>query len=114
MEAVLAPAKGEGEEVCSQEAHRVHQILLFIFYCGRHPPPQIVIVTLLTRSYNLTCSYSFTFISPEAIGRIIGGVRPITCILDPCPFWLIKEARSGLWPGGTDGLDKGEQVEILP
>lgn len=32
----------------------------------------------------------------EDVDRILGGIRPTTCILDLWPSWLIKLARMGL------------------
>lgn len=32
-------------------------------------------------------------VSPEDMNRTVGEVKPITCRLDPCPAWLIKEAN---------------------
>ncbi|XP_067320839.1 uncharacterized protein [Anolis sagrei] len=39
---------------------------------------------------------SFQFVKPEDVDKILGGMRPTTSILDPCPSWLLKEARGGL------------------
>lgn len=39
---------------------------------------------------------TFQLVQPEDVNRIRGGARLATCILDPCPFWLIKAARDGL------------------
>nr|XP_060618433.1 uncharacterized protein LOC132767443 [Anolis sagrei ordinatus] len=39
---------------------------------------------------------SFQLVKPEDVDKILGGMRPTTCILDPCPSWLLKEARGGL------------------
>lgn len=36
------------------------------------------------------------FISPGDMDRIVGGARPTSSMLDPCRFWLGKEARGGL------------------
>uniref|UniRef100_A0A803SN06 Reverse transcriptase domain-containing protein n=1 Tax=Anolis carolinensis TaxID=28377 RepID=A0A803SN06_ANOCA len=39
---------------------------------------------------------SFQLVQPEDVDKVLGEVRATTCILDPCPSWLIKEARGGL------------------
>lgn len=38
----------------------------------------------------------FGLTSPEDMGRIVGGVRPTTGILNPCASWLIKDTRGRL------------------
>lgn len=38
----------------------------------------------------------FVLISLKDVDGFVGGIRPTTIILDPCPSFLIKEARGGL------------------
>ena len=40
---------------------------------------------------------------PEDAGRLLGEVKATTSVLDPCPSWLIKEAKEGLaeWVKGA-------------
>ncbi|CAI7935045.1 Hypothetical predicted protein [Podarcis lilfordi] len=42
----------------------------------------------------------FQSVTPEDVDRLLGRVKPTTCLLDPCPSWLIKAGREGL----SDGL----------
>uniref|UniRef100_A0A803T782 Reverse transcriptase domain-containing protein n=1 Tax=Anolis carolinensis TaxID=28377 RepID=A0A803T782_ANOCA len=39
---------------------------------------------------------SFQLVELEDVDKILGEARPTTCILDPCPSWLVREARGGL------------------
>uniref|UniRef100_A0A803TYG3 Reverse transcriptase domain-containing protein n=1 Tax=Anolis carolinensis TaxID=28377 RepID=A0A803TYG3_ANOCA len=39
---------------------------------------------------------SFQLVELEDVDKILGEVRLTTCILDPCPSWLVREARGGL------------------
>uniref|UniRef100_A0A803THC7 Reverse transcriptase domain-containing protein n=1 Tax=Anolis carolinensis TaxID=28377 RepID=A0A803THC7_ANOCA len=39
---------------------------------------------------------SFQLVQPEDVDKVLGEVRATTCILDPCPSWLVREARGGL------------------
>uniref|UniRef100_A0A803T6B3 Reverse transcriptase domain-containing protein n=1 Tax=Anolis carolinensis TaxID=28377 RepID=A0A803T6B3_ANOCA len=39
---------------------------------------------------------SFQLVELEDADKILGKARPTTCILDPCPSWLVREARGGL------------------
>uniref|UniRef100_A0A803TBP9 Reverse transcriptase domain-containing protein n=1 Tax=Anolis carolinensis TaxID=28377 RepID=A0A803TBP9_ANOCA len=39
---------------------------------------------------------SFQLVQPEDVDKVLGAVRATTCILDPCPSWLVREARGGL------------------
>lgn len=32
----------------------------------------------------------FQVMQPEDVDKILGGVKSTTCMLDPCPSWLIK------------------------
>uniref|UniRef100_A0A803TP95 Reverse transcriptase domain-containing protein n=1 Tax=Anolis carolinensis TaxID=28377 RepID=A0A803TP95_ANOCA len=38
----------------------------------------------------------FQLVQPEDVDKVLGEVRATTCILDPCPSWLVREARGGL------------------
>uniref|UniRef100_A0A803TNY3 Reverse transcriptase domain-containing protein n=1 Tax=Anolis carolinensis TaxID=28377 RepID=A0A803TNY3_ANOCA len=40
--------------------------------------------------------YSFQLVQPDDVDKVLGAVRATTCILDPCPSWLIKLAGGGL------------------
>ncbi|XP_062835007.1 uncharacterized protein LOC134298508 [Anolis carolinensis] len=39
---------------------------------------------------------SFQLVELEDVDKVLGEVRATTCILDPCPSWLVREARGGL------------------
>uniref|UniRef100_A0A803TBI4 Reverse transcriptase domain-containing protein n=1 Tax=Anolis carolinensis TaxID=28377 RepID=A0A803TBI4_ANOCA len=39
---------------------------------------------------------SFQLVELEDVDKIFGEARPTTCVLDPCPSWLVREARGGL------------------
>uniref|UniRef100_A0A803THP9 ribonuclease H n=1 Tax=Anolis carolinensis TaxID=28377 RepID=A0A803THP9_ANOCA len=39
---------------------------------------------------------SFQLVELEDMDKILGEARPTTCILDPCPSWLVREVRGGL------------------
>uniref|UniRef100_R4GD80 Reverse transcriptase domain-containing protein n=1 Tax=Anolis carolinensis TaxID=28377 RepID=R4GD80_ANOCA len=39
---------------------------------------------------------SFQSVLLEDVDKVLGEVRATTCILDPCPSWLVREARGGL------------------
>uniref|UniRef100_A0A803SUT5 Reverse transcriptase domain-containing protein n=1 Tax=Anolis carolinensis TaxID=28377 RepID=A0A803SUT5_ANOCA len=39
---------------------------------------------------------SFQFVQPDDVDKILGAVRATTCVLDPCPSWLLKQASGGL------------------
>uniref|UniRef100_A0A803TE01 ribonuclease H n=1 Tax=Anolis carolinensis TaxID=28377 RepID=A0A803TE01_ANOCA len=39
---------------------------------------------------------SFQLIDLEDADKVLGEARATTCILDPCPSWLVREARGGL------------------
>uniref|UniRef100_A0A803TS28 Reverse transcriptase domain-containing protein n=1 Tax=Anolis carolinensis TaxID=28377 RepID=A0A803TS28_ANOCA len=39
---------------------------------------------------------SFQSVQPEDVDKVLGEARATTCILEPCPSWLVKEARGGL------------------
>uniref|UniRef100_A0A803TVM8 Reverse transcriptase domain-containing protein n=1 Tax=Anolis carolinensis TaxID=28377 RepID=A0A803TVM8_ANOCA len=39
---------------------------------------------------------SLQSVQPEDVDKVLGEARATTCILDPCPSWLVKEARGGL------------------
>uniref|UniRef100_A0A670ISM5 Reverse transcriptase domain-containing protein n=1 Tax=Podarcis muralis TaxID=64176 RepID=A0A670ISM5_PODMU len=41
----------------------------------------------------------FQSVTPEDVDRLLGRVKPTTCLLDPCPSWLIKVNREGLGDG---------------
>lgn len=38
----------------------------------------------------------FLLIQPDGVDRICGALRLTSCMLDRCPFWLIKVARASL------------------
>uniref|UniRef100_A0A670INB5 Reverse transcriptase domain-containing protein n=1 Tax=Podarcis muralis TaxID=64176 RepID=A0A670INB5_PODMU len=42
----------------------------------------------------------FQSVTSEDVDRLLGKVKPTTCLLDPCPSWLIKAS----WEGLGDGL----------
>ncbi|XP_062839868.1 uncharacterized protein LOC134299860 [Anolis carolinensis] len=39
---------------------------------------------------------SFQLVELKDVDKVLGEVRATTCILDPCPSWLMREARGGL------------------
>ncbi|KAF7238948.1 N-terminal EF-hand calcium-binding protein 3 [Varanus komodoensis] len=41
----------------------------------------------------------FQLLRPDDVGKVLGRVRPTTCLLDPCPSWLINNSkhRIGTW-----------------
>uniref|UniRef100_A0A803TQ40 Reverse transcriptase domain-containing protein n=1 Tax=Anolis carolinensis TaxID=28377 RepID=A0A803TQ40_ANOCA len=39
---------------------------------------------------------SFQLVELEDVDKVLGEARATTCILDPCPSWLVREARGGL------------------
>uniref|UniRef100_A0A670IP01 Reverse transcriptase domain-containing protein n=1 Tax=Podarcis muralis TaxID=64176 RepID=A0A670IP01_PODMU len=41
----------------------------------------------------------FQSVTFEDVDRLLGKVKPTTCLLDPCPSWLIKASREGLGDG---------------
>uniref|UniRef100_A0A670II27 Reverse transcriptase domain-containing protein n=1 Tax=Podarcis muralis TaxID=64176 RepID=A0A670II27_PODMU len=41
----------------------------------------------------------FQSVTSEDVDRLLGQVKPTTCLLDPCPSWLIKASREGLGDG---------------
>uniref|UniRef100_A0A670II88 Reverse transcriptase domain-containing protein n=1 Tax=Podarcis muralis TaxID=64176 RepID=A0A670II88_PODMU len=41
----------------------------------------------------------FQSVTSEDVDRLLGKVKPTTCLLDPCPSWLIKVSREGLGDG---------------
>uniref|UniRef100_A0A670HMU9 Reverse transcriptase domain-containing protein n=1 Tax=Podarcis muralis TaxID=64176 RepID=A0A670HMU9_PODMU len=41
----------------------------------------------------------FQPVTSEDVDRLLGRVKPTTCLLDPCPSWLIKASREGLGDG---------------
>uniref|UniRef100_A0A670JM86 Reverse transcriptase domain-containing protein n=1 Tax=Podarcis muralis TaxID=64176 RepID=A0A670JM86_PODMU len=41
----------------------------------------------------------FQSVTSEDVDRLLGRVKPTTCLLDPCPSWLIKASREGLGDG---------------
>lgn len=53
---------------------------------------------------------SFQLIQAEDVDRILGGVRPVSCVLDLSPSWLIQDARAGLldWLGTLIPGDRGK------
>uniref|UniRef100_A0A670JC50 Reverse transcriptase domain-containing protein n=1 Tax=Podarcis muralis TaxID=64176 RepID=A0A670JC50_PODMU len=41
----------------------------------------------------------FQSVTSKDVDRLLGRVKPTTCLLDPCPSWLIKASREGLGDG---------------
>lgn len=39
----------------------------------------------------------FSWLSQEEVGKILVAVKPCTCLLDPCPDWLVKICHDGVW-----------------
>ncbi|KAF7254503.1 Beta-tectorin [Varanus komodoensis] len=41
----------------------------------------------------------FQLLRPDDVDKVLGQVRPTTCLLDPCPSWLIKNSKhgTGIW-----------------
>uniref|UniRef100_A0A803SSU4 Reverse transcriptase domain-containing protein n=2 Tax=Anolis carolinensis TaxID=28377 RepID=A0A803SSU4_ANOCA len=39
---------------------------------------------------------SFQLVELEDVDKVLGEAKATTCILDPCPSWLVREARGGL------------------
>ncbi|KAF7246131.1 Transmembrane protein 68 [Varanus komodoensis] len=37
----------------------------------------------------------FQLLRPDDVDKVLGKVRPTTCLLDPCPSWLLKKAKDG-------------------
>ncbi|KAF7249630.1 putative RNA-directed DNA polymerase from transposon BS [Varanus komodoensis] len=38
----------------------------------------------------------FQLLRPDDVDKVLGRVRPTTCLLDPCPSWLINNAKHGI------------------
>ncbi|KAF7246310.1 Tyrosine-protein kinase Yes, partial [Varanus komodoensis] len=38
----------------------------------------------------------FQLLQPDDVDKVLGQVRPTTCLLDPCPSWLLKKAKDGI------------------
>ncbi|KAF7243480.1 putative RNA-directed DNA polymerase from transposon BS, partial [Varanus komodoensis] len=38
----------------------------------------------------------FQLLRPDDVDKVLGHVRPITCLLDPCPSWLLNKAKHGI------------------
>ncbi|KAF7246241.1 RNA-directed DNA polymerase from mobile element jockey [Varanus komodoensis] len=38
----------------------------------------------------------FQLLQPDDVDKVLGRVRPTTCLLDPCPSWLINNAKHGI------------------
>ncbi|KAF7239463.1 Structural maintenance of chromosomes protein 6, partial [Varanus komodoensis] len=38
----------------------------------------------------------FQLLQPEDVDKVLGQVRPTTCLLDPCPSWLLNKAKHGI------------------
>ncbi|KAF7253476.1 RNA-directed DNA polymerase from mobile element jockey [Varanus komodoensis] len=38
----------------------------------------------------------FQLLLPDDVDKVLGQVHPTTCLLDPCPSWLIKKAKDGI------------------
>ncbi|KAF7239025.1 Heparan-alpha-glucosaminide N-acetyltransferase [Varanus komodoensis] len=45
--------------------------------------------------YNLIMD-EFQFLRPDDVDKVLGRVRPTTCLLDPCPSWLINNTKHGI------------------
>ncbi|KAF7252893.1 putative RNA-directed DNA polymerase from transposon BS [Varanus komodoensis] len=38
----------------------------------------------------------FQLLRPDDVDKVLGRVRPTTCLLDPCPSWLINDSKHGI------------------
>ncbi|KAF7235017.1 C-type lectin domain family 2 member D, partial [Varanus komodoensis] len=38
----------------------------------------------------------FQLLRPNDVDKVLGRVRPTTCLLDPCPSWLINDSKHGI------------------
>ncbi|KAF7244902.1 hypothetical protein EYD10_08831 [Varanus komodoensis] len=38
----------------------------------------------------------FQLLRPDDVDKVLGRVCPTTCLLDPCPSWLIKDSKHGI------------------
>ncbi|KAF7247943.1 Phosphatidylinositol N-acetylglucosaminyltransferase subunit A [Varanus komodoensis] len=38
----------------------------------------------------------FQLLRPDDVDKVLGQVRPTTCLLDPCPSWLINDSKHGI------------------
>ncbi|KAF7239258.1 hypothetical protein EYD10_14085 [Varanus komodoensis] len=38
----------------------------------------------------------FQLLRPDDVDKVLGQVRPTTCLLEPCPSWLLKKAKDGI------------------
>ncbi|KAF7246806.1 Chorion-specific transcription factor GCMa, partial [Varanus komodoensis] len=38
----------------------------------------------------------FQLLRPDDVDKVLGRVRPTTCLLDPCPSWLINNSKHGI------------------
>ncbi|KAF7254804.1 RNA-directed DNA polymerase from mobile element jockey [Varanus komodoensis] len=38
----------------------------------------------------------FQLLRPDDMDKVLGRVRPTTCLLDPCPSWLINDSKHGI------------------
>ncbi|KAF7254753.1 Formin-2, partial [Varanus komodoensis] len=38
----------------------------------------------------------FQLLWPDDVDKVLGQVHPTTCLLDPCPSWLLKKAKDGI------------------
>ncbi|KAF7246017.1 putative RNA-directed DNA polymerase from transposon BS [Varanus komodoensis] len=38
----------------------------------------------------------FQLLRPDDVDKVLGQVHPTTCLLDPCPSWLLKKAKDGI------------------
>lgn len=57
---------------------------------------------------------SFQLVETEGVDRILWSLRPSSCLLDPCPGWLIRSAQGGLaeWTGRA--VNSSLREEVLP
>ena len=51
---------------------------------------------------------------PDDVDRILGEVNATTCVLDPCPSWLIKAARGGMADGVREVVNASLQQGRIP
>ncbi|KAF7243102.1 RNA-directed DNA polymerase from mobile element jockey [Varanus komodoensis] len=40
--------------------------------------------------------HEFQLLWPDDVDKVLGQVRPTTCLLDPCPSWLLNKAKHGI------------------
>lgn len=57
---------------------------------------RLIIQSLDVQEYPSYFMGLLQIMQPEDVDRIVGGLRPTACQLNPCPPWLIKAAWAGL------------------